>query len=72
MAITELRIQGLRTPADVRLSLRELTVLIAQRHRQEQHHRSSELLRKAPSPDFLKEFRRTHWGFSGLLRHGAD
>ena len=28
MAITELRIAGLRTLADVRLSLRELTVLI--------------------------------------------
>lgn len=73
MAITELRIQGLRTLADVRLSLRELTVLIgANGTGKSSIIEACELLRKAPSPDFLKEFRRTHWGFSGLLRHGAD
>lgn len=73
MAITELRIQGLRTLADVRLSLRELTVLIgANGSGKSSIIEACELLRKAPSPDFLKEFRRTHWGFAGLLRHGAD
>lgn len=73
MAITELRIQGLRTLADVRLSLRELTVLIgANGSGKSSIIEACELLRKAPSRDFLKEFRRTHWGFAGLLRHGAD
>lgn len=73
MAITELRIQGLRTLADVRLSLRELTVLIgANGSGKSSIIEACELLRKAPSPDFLKEFRRTHWGFAGLLRHGAE
>ena len=73
MAITELRIQGLRTLADVRLSLRELTVLIgANGSGKSSIIEACELLRKAPSPDFPKEFRRTHWGFAGLLRHGAE
>lgn len=73
MAITELRIQGLRTLADVRLSLRELTVLIgANGSGKSSIIEACELLRKAPSRDFLKEFRRTHWGFAGLLRHGAE
>jgi energy-coupling factor transporter ATP-binding protein EcfA2 len=73
MAITELRIQGLRTLADVRLSLRELTVLIgANGSGKSSIIEACELLRKAPSLDFLKEFRRTHWGFAGLLRHGAE
>lgn len=73
MAITELRIQGLRTLADVRLSLRELTVLIGENGSGKSSIiEACELLRKAPSPDFLKEFRRTHWGFAGLLRHGAE
>ena len=73
MAITELRIEGLRTLADVRLQLRDLTVLIgANGSGKSSLIEACELLRKAPSPDFLKEFRRTHWGFAGLLRHGAD
>ncbi len=73
MAITELRIYGLRTLADVRLSLRDLTVLIGGNGSGKSSIiEACELLRKAPSPDFLKEFRRTHWGFAGLLRHGAD
>jgi predicted ATPase len=73
MAITELRIAGLRTLADVRLSLRDLTVLIgANGTGKSSIIEACELLRKAPSLDFLKEFRRTHWGFAGLLRHGAD
>lgn len=72
-AITELRIYGLRTLADVRLSLRDLTVLIGSNGSGKSSIiEACELLRKAPSPDFLKEFRRTHWGFAGLLRHGAD
>jgi predicted ATPase len=73
MAITELRIYGLRTLADVRLSLRDLTVLIGGNGSGKSSIiEACELLRKAPSPDFLKEFRRAHWGFAGLLRHGAD
>ena len=72
MAITELRIEGLRTLADVRLGLRELTVVIgANGSGKSSLLEACELLRKAPSADFHKEFRRTHWGFSGLLRHGA-
>lgn len=73
MAITELRVEGLRTLADVRLGLGELTVIIGNNGSGKSSLiEACELLRKAPTPDFIKEFRRTHWGFSGLLRQGAS
>lgn len=72
MSITELRIEGLRTLADVRLGLGELTVLIGTNGSGKSSLiEACELLRKVPGADFIKEFRRIHWGFSGLLRQGA-
>ena len=73
MAITALRVEGLRTLADVRLDLRDLTVLIGENDNGKSSLiEACEVLRKAPRADFPKEFRRTHWGFAGLLRQGAD
>lgn len=70
--ITEVRIQGLRTLADVRLRLGGLTVLIGENGSGKSSLLEAfEILRKAAEPDFFSNLSRLHGGLANLLRVGA-
>jgi predicted ATPase len=71
--ITEIRIAGLRTLADVRLKLSGLTVLIGENGSGKSSVvEAFELLRKAAASDYVKALNRAHGGLPNLLRFGAQ
>lgn len=71
--ITEVRIQGLRTLADVRLKLGGLTVLIGENGSGKSSIiEAFEILRKAAEPEFLSRLSYIHGGLPNLLRAGAS
>jgi predicted ATPase len=70
--ITEIRVEGLRTLADVRLELDGLTVLIGENGTGKSSLvEACELVRRLANQDFLAEFYNPHGGFFALLRDGA-
>jgi predicted ATPase len=72
MAITELRIEGLRTIEKLRLKLNGLTVLIGENGSGKSSIiEACELLRRATSTHFMNEFYSIHGGLQALLRQGA-
>jgi predicted ATPase len=72
MAITELRIEGLRTIEKLRLKLSGLTVLIGENGSGKSSIiEACELLRRATGTHFMNEFYSIHGGLQALLRHGA-
>lgn len=71
--ITEIRVEGLRTLADVTLKLDGLTVLIGENGSGKSSLiEACELLHRLSSADFLAEFHNPHGGAFALLRDGAE
>lgn len=71
--ITEVRVQGLRTLADVRLKLGGLTVLVGENGSGKSSMLEAfEILRKAAEPEFLSRLSRIHGGQANLLRADAE
>lgn len=71
--LTELRIKGMRTLADVRLELQGLTVLIGDNGTGKSSIiEACELLRRAAGQAFGDEIHRIHGGPASLLRIGAQ
>jgi len=71
--IAELHVQGLRTLADVRLRLGNLTVLTGENGSGKSTLiEACEILRRAAEPNFLEEFFEIHGGLDALLSHGTD
>ncbi|UQA55995.1 AAA family ATPase [Polyangium aurulentum] len=72
MPITELRIEGLRTIEQARLTLDGLTVLIGENGSGKSSIlEACEILRRATNERFLEEFYAIHGGLPALLRQGA-
>lgn len=70
--ITEIRIQGMRSLADVRLKLGGLTVLIGENGSGKSSILEAfEILRKTTEPEFFARLSRVHGGLPNLLRTGA-
>lgn len=70
--ITEIRIRGLRTIADLTLPLEGLTVLAGENGTGKSSIlEACEILRRAAGPSFFDELHAIHGGASHLLRHGA-
>src|SRR5579883_2932794 len=73
MRITELRVQGLRTLANIRLPLDGLTVLIGENGSGKSSIlEACEILRRVPSDSFLHDLHAIHGGMAALLRNGAQ
>jgi len=71
--ITELRVEGLRTLADVRLQLDGLTVLIGENGTGKSSIiEACELFRRLANQDFMSEVYNPHGGGFALLRDGAS
>jgi len=71
--ITELRVEGLRTLADVRLKLDGLTVLIGENGTGKSSIiEACELFRRLANQDFMSEVYNPHGGGFALLRDGAS
>jgi predicted ATPase len=70
--ITEIRVQGMRTLADVTLKLDGLTVLIGDNGSGKSTLiEACELLRRAGGENFAEEFQQIHGGAAALFRFGA-
>jgi predicted ATPase len=70
--ITEIRIRGLRTIADLSLPLDGLTVLVGENGTGKSSIlEACEILRRAAGPSFFDELHAIHGGALQLLRHGA-
>ncbi len=70
--ITQIRVQGLRTLADVTLPLDGLTVLIGDNGSGKSSLiEACEILRRAAGESFTDEFQQIHGGAAGLFRFGA-
>ena len=70
--ITRIRVQGLRTLADVTLDLDGLTVLIGDNGSGKSSLiEACEILRRAAGENFADEFQQIHGGAPGLFRFGA-
>jgi predicted ATPase len=70
--ITQIRVQGLRTLADVTLDLGGLTVLIGDNGSGKSSLiEACEILRRAAGENFTDEFQQIHGGAAGLFRFGA-
>jgi predicted ATPase len=71
--ITRIRVQGLRTLADVTLDLGGLTVLIGDNGSGKSSLiEACEILRRAAGENFTDEFQKIHGGAAGLFRFGAE